>query len=358
MIRIAIDGGDFAPGGIVRSGIHRLVDSFLRNVPNESRLQFNYYYFGKQSGVNDYPTNIHFKNIPNRFFGSIQLPYHVSKDRNDVFLGFSGYLPTFLRLSPIKKIIFLHDLGFYHLPKFYPTASKMKRQTGNALKNSNHIIVFSDYVKKQIRGAFPHIERDKVTRIYPGTDHLQKAVVSSRIIDSDYFLYVGVIKPIKNIEKLLSIFYSFLTRSQKKDYKLILIGAKEAYYYRKLLTLALYNKLKKNLVFLSPIPDSLLLIYYRCAIALLNTSYVEGFCYPIFEGLTLGTPVVVDELPLYKEFKNYFQGLCIGVSNDKIVGHMLKLASSHKKYSAPRIPKNFTWKNFSQKIIQLASSES
>ena len=358
-MRIAVDGGNYNPENGVKSGIQRLIDSFLWQIQKikDPNISINYYYFGDEVKQKT-QRNISVMRLPEKFFANIHLPVHILKDRNDVFLGFSGFLPPALYFAPITKIVFIHDLGFFMFPHLYPTSEKLIQDTKRSVQHADKIIVFSNCVKDEIVTQF-RMNKKKVVRIYAGVDHLISHVLINRLINtkitlmnSNYFLYVGVIKPIKNIEKLLIIFKAFLKRAKRKDYKLVLIGVHEPNYFLSLTYNPVYIELKDNLIFLENVSDPLLRQYYLNATAILNTSNEEGFCYPVFEALSLGKPVIVDDLPIYREYRRYFQGLSIGVSNDKIVQRMLKVAKKPPKYEMRKIPKLFTWQNFYQTLLQ------
>ncbi|MBI4974188.1 glycosyltransferase [Candidatus Roizmanbacteria bacterium] len=349
---IGIDGGDFYPKDEVKSGIQRLVKSFLNSLLARKRLQSRwfYYFFNEKKEVTTLKPIIA-KNIPKRFFSSLFLPLHMLLDRNRVYLGFSGILPHLVRLFGRKSIVFIHDLGFYHNPQYYQDPSRMIWQTEYALYGANRIIVFSDYIKDQIYARFPKIPEGKIVRIYPGADHLIKPK-KLPMIKEKFFLYVGVIKAAKNIELLLQYFSEFLSQSTDRNVKLILIGAREDKYYQRICLSSAYKKIHDNLIFTDKVSDQELVGYYLNCLALLNVSHEEGFCYPVIEALHLGRQVIVNDIPLYREFKPFFQSLHIEKEGISFVNSM-QCVVKQAVHPIKIIKSPFTWSKFAGELLQV-----
>ncbi len=356
LIRIGIDGGDFVSFGKVDSGIKRIVDSFLREIgklKSEDYI-FNYYYFGK-SELKKKVANINFIRLPEKFFASIFLPIQFIKDRNSLFLGFSGYLPSLISLINTKRVVFLYDLGFIKYPQFYSNPKKLKNNLTRVMKLADKIITLSDYSKKQITKYFSADEK-KIVRLYPGLDHFAGKNLINQLIKFKYFLYVGVIKPIKNIEGLFKRFYQFLQLSPEKKYYLILIGEKEEEYFNSLLTNGDYKKIKRKVIFLNNISDDELVNYYLKATALLNFSHEEGFCFPVLEALSFGKKAIVNDLPIYHEFEDKFDNLLVGKNEREIVQLMVGEAERVNRYDRNKRPKEgviFKWRDFTEKLLEI-----
>lgn len=366
-IKIAIDAGNLPPFGKVRSGIHRLINSFLYHaIKLKKNTAFNYYYFGpsQQSvlhlrGVNkpvnklqNWQTKLYIRKLPTKFFGSLLLPTAILQDKNDIFLGFCGYFPRILKPAKLKKIIFIHDLGFIKNPQYYTNSEKMITDTNFALANADKIIVFSDYIRRQISKYYSRIDRKKIFRIYAGINHLIKLPPNNiKLKISNYFLYVGVIKPVKNILQLIHIFAKYVDKSLDEDCKLILIGEKEKQYFREISQDKIFSQLKNRVIFKDTVSDKQLKQYYLKAKAVLNVSHEEGFCYPVLEALSLGKRVLVNNLPLYREFSRYFTNLKITNSNKQLLSLM------SRNYKKVRMKKSmsllFNWKNFCSEFFKL-----
>jgi len=349
-ISVAVDAGDFCIGkDEVNSGITRLLKGFFYQIKKnpQKNIHYNVYYFSSKKAKNTPYTS--YKKLPRTAFGSLWLPYEVLKDRNDLFLGFSSHIPRLLSLSKIKKIVFLYDLGFYTYPAKYNNSYRLARMTNHSLKCANTVVTLSKYMKKVLIALSSQYSK-KIQVVYPGTDHLERLKSKK---DRKYFLYVGVIKPTKNIEELLLNFGQFLQKSSDKNYKLLLIGKKEGRYFARIKQNPIYKKLKRNISFVGKVSDQQLSFYYSHATAILNLSHEEGFGFPVFEALSLGKLAIVNNRPIYHEFKNKFKNLVITKNSSEVVRTMLLLTKNKNNLRTKKISKELTWKHFANQLVQL-----
>lgn len=355
--QIGIDGGDFHPKEEVKSGIQRLVRSFLYTLPTQenSHKKWHYYFFFDKK-ISSLSESVIYKKLPQRLFSSLFLPFQILFDRVWVYLGFSGILPHLVRVFGRKSIIFIHDFGFYTNPQYYQDPERMKWQTEYALYGADRIIVFSDYIKNQIFSRFPKIPHNKIIRIYPGADHLIKPK-KTQPKKEKFFLYVGVIKAAKNIELLFEYFSGLLTLTDNNDIKLILIGSREEAYFQEITQNHVYKKVSKNLIFLNNVTDNELVQYYQNCYAVLNVSHEEGFCYPVIEALHLGRPVIVNNILLYQEFKPFFESLSIAKNKKSYVDSM-KQAVDQFSPTIKTVKSPFIWNIFVKRLLQVIDSVS
>ncbi|MEK7079440.1 MAG: glycosyltransferase [Patescibacteria group bacterium] len=352
IIRVGIDGGDFYPKDEVKSGIQRLVNSFLNSLSAKKGTQKKwFYYFFNDKKIFNTTESIIYRNLPKRLFSSIFLPFRMLLDRTGIYLGFSGILSHLVRVFGKKSIVFIHDFGFYANPQYYRDPERMRWQTEYALYGADRIIVFSNYIRNQISSRFPKILQSKIIRIYPGADHLGK-LKTTQPMKAKFFLYVGVIKAAKNIELLIEYFSEFLVQTDSKNIKLILIGSKEGAYFKKISQSHTYKKVCNNLIFLNDVTDKELVQYYLNCYAVLNVSHEEGFCYPVIEALHLGQQVIVNDIPLYQEFKHFFQSLHITNNRKSFVSFMQQAV---KQITPPSktIKSSFVWNKFTEELLQV-----
>ncbi|HLL60764.1 MAG TPA: glycosyltransferase family 1 protein [Candidatus Nitrosocosmicus sp.] len=354
ILTIGIDGGDFYPFGTVNSGIKRIVDSFLRNIPRIKgyKIVINYYYFGSEKNnlPKKLPYTLNICKLPNRLFSSLFLPYNLLKNKNDVYIGFSSVTPHFLGYFPIKKIIFLYDLGFLAFPDLYKSHEKMVDHTLRTIILSDRLVVLSNCAKKAIKMGIQKIDSKKIIVKYPGNDHFKFKPKTKSVLKDPYFLYVGVVKPIKDVIRLIKLFRIF--KEDDNNIKLVIIGRKENRYWKKIQKTIEYQEIKNELIFLENIIDKELLAYYQHSIALLNVSKVEGLGFPVLEALSLGKTVIVNKLDIYEEFDNKYPNLWVGKDDQKIIKLMNKVV--RKPQLIEKEPVLFTWKEFSEKLLDTA----
>jgi glycosyltransferase involved in cell wall biosynthesis len=166
-----------------------------------------------------------------------------------------------------------------------------------AAANASHIFTVSDYSKRQIvehLGVRDH----KVTVVYNGVSpqFFPQPRDASRILigglcgfEGPYILYVGNLKPHKNVPGLIRAFAAVRSR-QKLDHKLLIIGGETAG-RSEMRALAAECGLNGLVVFMSAISSDTLRTAYSGAALTVLPSFEEGFGLPIVESMACGTPV-------------------------------------------------------------------
>jgi glycosyltransferase involved in cell wall biosynthesis len=114
-------------------------------------------------------------------------------------------------------------------------------------------------------------------------------------LDHPFVLYVGNIKPHKNIERLIDAFGRARGRGCPDEVKLVIIGD-EISKYPALRQSVHKHKLDKHVRFLGFQPMETLAAFYRLARAFVFPSLYEGFGLPPLEAMACGTPVVTSNV--------------------------------------------------------------
>ncbi len=284
-VRVALDSGAYFREGIVKSGIDRL----LQGIDQYHSDSYEYYWFGFHSSSE--------RRLFPWFFSQLWLPLATLFHRCDVFLGTSGTVPALLRFFPIRKIVFIHDFGFFkHPEKYKGSAFKLKLQTDESMRIADKIIVFHKTLYDECIERYPEYAH-KVRVINAGADHLEKLHPLPLMIQNKkpIILYVGVVKPIKRIELLLQAV---------SDHYFIIAGPKEKLYAQ-----AIQLHTKDNVQHIENFNDAQLKWLYKKADVMVYASAQEGFCYPVLEALLEGVPVVAFRLPLFEDYQRYFPHL-------------------------------------------------
>ncbi len=344
MIKIAIDGGDYGPGSILKSGISRILDNYLKFASRNKKYDLKLCSFNKS----------YHSRLPQKFFSELSLPLRTITSDASAFLGFSSHLPFLLRFFKLLKIIFVYDLGFIRFPNLYHSPEKLKKRLEFSYRYADVIIVPSEYVKAELQNYLSP-KNQKIKVIHFGIDHLESSRHKSPY-DFPYFLYVGVIKPIKNIERIFTLFKSFHNNSNNIKCRLILIGNQEKDYLNSLKSTKDYEDLKKFIVFQTTVTDDELTAHYQHALGLLNFSKVEGYAFTVLEAARLGVPTIVNDLPLYHEYKQTFPTIYIGNNDHSLFKHMMMVTHFRSQKEIVVTPPKFTWKAYEREIDELIVS--
>jgi len=165
-------------------------------------------------------------------------------------------------------------------------------------RKAQHIVTISEYSKAQIVERLG-VQAEKVTAIYCGVNgqfrcvdrKVAYAAVSEALgIHEPYLLFVGSLKPHKNISTLLQAF--MLLRKRRDIRQRLLIVGDDARWKRPLLEECSRLGIRGTTDFVPYVSQELLPKVYAGADLLVMPSTIEGFGLPVLEAMACGTPVV------------------------------------------------------------------
>jgi glycosyltransferase involved in cell wall biosynthesis len=232
----------------------------------------------------------------------IHVPWVLRRERPDLFHAPHYVLPAAIHCN---SVVTIHDCIHLMFPQYLPNRmayAYARAQMWTAAHRSDCILTVSDASKRDILHLF-NIPPENIVVVYNAIDaHFSVtpppdavARVRERYqLDHRFLLYVGNIKPHKNLVRLIEAF-SELRTGDLEDLKLLIIGDEIS----KLpaLRLAVHrHKLHKHVRFLGYVPDDQLAVLYRLAAVFVFPSLYEGFGLPPLEAMASGTPVVVSNV--------------------------------------------------------------
>ncbi|WP_281228046.1 glycosyltransferase family 4 protein [Flavobacterium aquiphilum] len=206
----------------------------------------------------------------------------------DLFWSPNWNVPLF----PIRaknRIVTIHDV--YHLAnafQFSPFKISMVKFYMFFIKsNYKNVITVSEFSKNEII-KFTKIVPDAITVIFLSVDDNFSSKVLLPEILEDYILYVGNVKPHKNLRLSLEAF----SKIEDKTIKFYIVGQKEGFITSdKSLSEYILN-LKERVSFTGYVSDDELKNYYKNAKLFLFPSTYEGFGLPILEAMKFKLPII------------------------------------------------------------------
>jgi glycosyltransferase involved in cell wall biosynthesis len=204
-----------------------------------------------------------------------------------------------------RTVVTIHDCIHLMFPQYLPgRLAHVYARTSmwTAVHKSDRILTVSDASKRDILRFFD-VEAAKVEVIYNAIDERFLAppdegrmdYVKQRYqLDHPFLLYVGNIKPHKNLERLIDAFGRVRTAGLA-DLRLIIIGD-EISKYPGLRQAVHRHRLDKYVRYLGFQPYDTLAAFYRLARAFVFPSLYEGFGLPPLEAMACGTPVVTSNV--------------------------------------------------------------
>lgn len=270
-------------------------------------------------------------------------------------------LPPLIRC---RSVVTIHDCIHLMFPEYLPNKLAYYYAKGSmwtASHKADRILTVSEASKTDILRFF-NVAPDKVEVIYnaiderflapPNAERMELARQRYQL-DHPFILYVGNIKPHKNLERLIDSFAR--ARSQGlDDLKLIIIGD-EISKYPPLRQSVHKHKLDKHVRFLGFQPMETLAAFYRLARAFVFPSLYEGFGLPPLEAMACGTPVVTSNVSSLPEVAGGAAMLVDPYDEDAIASAIVR-AVSDDSLRADLIEKGlqrartFSWKQSVKKI--------
>ncbi|HUV82962.1 MAG TPA: glycosyltransferase family 1 protein, partial [archaeon] len=231
-------------------------------------------------------------------WNQVLLPINLKKENIDLIHGTKNETPFILKCC--KSVITIHDLTPFLFPTDFMLLDRIYWKTiiPRSLRKSDRIIAISEHTKKDIVNFF-NIPADKIDVILHGlpegygviSDYNVLEKVKNRYSLTDNFiLYVGTIRPRKNIETLVKAFYK-LKKSKQIIHKLVITG-KELLCGHELYKLIQLLKLENDVIFTGFVLDEDLPAIYNLAELFVYPSLYEGFGLPPLESMACGTPVI------------------------------------------------------------------
>jgi len=193
----------------------------------------------------------------------------------------------------------MHDLAYEHFGNDVPFVTRLYYRyfMPRFAKKATRIATVSEFSKQDIIRQY-QISADQIDVVYSGikdgympVDNETKKRIREKYSDgSNYFLFVGIIHPRKNVPKLLESFDRFKTES-RSNHKLIITGRRAWTFTEVSSTLSRMNH-KNDVIFLGYLPIDDLKSVIASADCLMYISLFEGFGVPILEAMKCEVPVI------------------------------------------------------------------
>lgn len=223
----------------------------------------------------------------------------------DVFYSPNYNIPLGIKI-PIA--ITIHDVLFLDIPHLTSYLGYLIRYVylKYAILRSNLVFTVSNFSKERILYHFPKSKGINVIHNGISSQFLSSSKSRTMKYSFPYFLYVGNIKPHKGLKTLLKAYNKLEEGGETR--KLVIVGNMNKFktadtYIKELIERGV---LSKNIIFTGYVSDDELVSIMQNADLLIQPSLYEGFGIPPLESLFLGTPVLISDIPVFKEIYNDF----------------------------------------------------
>jgi len=225
----------------------------------------------------------------------------LGRPKPDVFFSPSHYVPP---IATMPRICSIMDLGYLEFTTQFRKKDFWQLKTWSAISIyiSKAIIAISNSTKEDIVRHYPfskgkvHVtplayDKDKFNMDIPDKD-VRRALGRHSIV-SDYVLYLGTLKPSKNIEGLIQAFKKAISSSEKLNSNLTLvIAGKKGWMYEPIYKKAEELGLKERIIFTDFLPEEEKPALIAGAKLFVLPSFWEGFGLDVLNAMACGVPVV------------------------------------------------------------------
>lgn len=205
-------------------------------------------------------------------------------------------------------LVTVHDLCHVDMPRFFPGP---KRHIAGlimraAVAKADRIACVSEFTRDRLGARYPGARRKSFVA-GNGVDETWAAAEpsvapiarqSDEEADKPYFIYVGNLKPHKNLDALIR---AFATAASDVPHDLVLVGQRFANAELSADSQSHLAQLGDRIRFTGKINDPALKALVAAAEAMIFPSLYEGFGLPPLEAMAAGCPVAASDIPPVRE---------------------------------------------------------
>jgi glycosyltransferase involved in cell wall biosynthesis len=287
-------------------------------------------------------------------------------EKIEVLFSPSHYVSPFLTIPRVCSIM---DLGYLEFSGQFEKKVlwQLKYWTAISIFASKQILTISEATKKDIVRHYPfaskkitvtHLSHDLDKKDFEVTDKDVRRVKSKYSIVDDYILYIGTLKPSKNIDGLIKAFAKIVNIERYSKFKLVIAG-KKGWLYEPLFKLVEDLDIKDKVIFTDFLPEEDKPALRKGAKVFVQISHWEGFAIDTLSALAVGLPVVVSTVGSLPEVAGDAAVVVDHENTDSIVTGIKKVLNmNQKEYNrivklGTMQSKKFSWEKCAKETIKV-----
>lgn len=299
----------------------------------------------------------------------------LKADKIDLFHSTGFYLPYAWRG---RKVVTFHDANFIRYRQYWwrPGARfsylTLRAQTPLSAAQSRYVVTVSEtaardlvrYLRvpeRKIRVIYPGVRTD--LDLHPPTQHVETTLAYYSLTPWNYLLYVGVLAPHKNLERLVRAFAQSLAapsqQSRSVSFKLVLAGGTDGPYAEDVIhPLVRELGIERQVIFTGYVSTEVLNHLYVAARCVAQISEAEGFGLPVIEAMACGVPVIASQATATAEAAGDAAPLVDPTNVEQIARVIVRLRDDDSMWNEARQrgwerARFFTWDRAAQHMAQL-----
>lgn len=297
-------------------GLYRNVIPMMPNTefiiynPSDYRVSEN---FKEHPNIRQRDTGLTSSTPISRFVGGLSYWEKATLEDNvEIFEVF--HLP-FVQCIYGKAFLTIHDLRCLKFDWLTPRSYVLREIINRVIERSILIITVSHSIKNELLSAFPDADVEVIHNAIEAKDYARigpddvSNIVKRYNLTTEFVLAVGHLETRKNYRNLIEAIG--LLRHRGVVICLVIVGY-DAGAGRKLKALINGLNLGGQVILLNGVPDYDLRVLYKTALTFVFPSMYEGFGIPILEAMAGGCPLVLSDIPVFREIAGdaalYFDG--------------------------------------------------
>jgi len=355
-MKLAIDCRMLGSGGI-GSYLSALLPFFFN--------RYECYLIGRLKDLEIFQNNKNIKIIPcdiNTF--SLKELLCFSKEILKQINSCEAYYTPYCNIpSGIKIPIFstIHDVVFLDIDGLSSKLGRFIRKCfyQRAINKSKIIFTVSNFSKERIQEKL-HCKNTEMKVTYNALPHWFSSKKSNLIEKKDIVLFVGNIKKHKGLHTLLPAFKTATKPVDEGGFnlkaQLVIVGNAENFRTKDSSIMEEIDAMPREYVkFTGKISDEELFNLYSSARLLVQPSLYEGFGMPPLEALSLGTNVVISDIPVFQEIYEGFPVTFFKTENSNDLAK--KIAETWLKSEPQNLPEKYSFEKTAQIIFENIDSK-
>ena len=225
----------------------------------------------------------------------------MSKEKPEVFFSPSHYTTP---VAPVPRVCSIMDLGYLEFSGQFKkhTFWQLKYWSAISIYISKRIIAISNATKEDIvrHYSFASDKVDVTLLAYDKSrfhinieSNLVRRIKNKYAIVDDYVLYLGTLKPSKNVEGLIRGFAKYLELNPKDNKTTLVIGGKKGWMFDSIFEVVKECGLESRILFPGFIDEEDKPALLAGAKLFASPSFWEGFGLHVLEAMACGTPSLV-----------------------------------------------------------------
>ena len=302
----------------------------------------------------------------------------LGNDHLDVLFSPSHYVAPF---SPVPQVCSIMDLGYLEFSGQFTKKVfwQLKWWTAISIFVSKYIISISESAKKDIVRHYKFaagkvyvtpLSHDVTEKdLNTNSDDVRRVRNRYSIVD-DYVLYIGTLKPSKNIEGLVTAFHAIITNYSGKARSCsagqspitLVIAGKKGWMYEPIMKKVNDLGLTDRVIFTDYVTDADKMALRLGAKVFVQPSFWEGFGIDTLSAMYMGIPVVVSDAGSLPEVVGK-AGILVDPKSVESISEGIKkvLTMNQKEYNklvmaGKAQARKFSWEKTARETLKIVTS--